>query len=92
MYLLFCVVLKELLVFHEVIFQLSLAVAQFLLYVIKEFQGKPYLAVKPLKLLRVGINVAFVCHSMELQLSGFHDEYLLLRLHNFSKEAKLVIY
>ena len=92
MYLLFCVVLKESFLFHEVIFQLSLAVAQFLLHVIKELQGKPYLAVKPFKLLRVGINVAFVCHSMELQLSGFDDVYLLLRLQNFSKEAKLGIY
>ena len=92
MYLLFCVVLKESLIFHEVIFQLSLAVAQFLLNVIKELQGMPYLAVKPLKLLRVGINAAFVCHFMELQLSGFHDEYLLLRLQNFSMEAKLGIY
>ena len=74
------------LVYH-VIFQLSLAVAQFLLHVIKELGWKPYLAVKPLKLLRVGINVALVCLFMELQLSIFYAGCLLLRLEKFCKEA-----
>ena len=70
----------KLLVLHFVVFQLSLDVAEFLLHVIKELQGKPYLAVKPLKLLKVGVNMALVCPFMELQLSRFHAGYLLLIL------------